>query len=443
MNRSYFRHGVIAAAALGAVALMVPTRSGLSAAEIQALTLAVPQRANAHVSLAAAGSMVAATWAASLPSGATDIYSAVSSDGGRTFATPVRVNATPGDARVNGEQPPRVAMVGVGVGVPEIAIVWTTKGNAGTVLRSARSVDGGKSYPRDSIVPGSDAPGNRGWETIALGRGHHVFSAWLDHRKLAQTPMTKTEGEHHHAAMAASAAPTDSVSQAQLSQLYVGPIDGSSPPVAVTGGVCYCCKTAVVSGRSQELFVAWRHVYAGNMRDIAFASSRDGGKTFSAPIRVSEDQWQIDGCPDDGPTMAVDPAGRVHIVWPTVVNEKGGPRKVLFHAVSSDKKTFSPRVRVPTEGQANHPQMTIRDDGSLVLAWDESGTGGRRLAFARGRLSSAGTMIFERSKEPLDASGSYPVLVTVRGDARLPDSVLAAWTTNDADRSVIRVAHLR
>jgi hypothetical protein len=37
---------------------------------------------------------------------------------------------------------------------------------------------------------------------------------------------------------------------------------------------------------------------------------------------VSEDGWQINGCPDDGPSMAVDGSNRAHRIWPTVVHEK-------------------------------------------------------------------------------------------------------------------------
>ncbi len=79
---------------------------------------------------------------------------------------------------------------------------------------------------------------------------------------------------------------------------------------ALLPGVCYCCKTALVTGQNGQLFAAWRHVYPGNIRDIAFSQSLDGGRTFSAHTRVSEDQWQLAGCPDDGPAMAVDARGR-------------------------------------------------------------------------------------------------------------------------------------
>ena len=71
--------------------------------------------------------------------------------------------------------------------------------------------------------------------------------------------------------------------------------------------------------------------------------SRDGGKTFAPQIRVSEDQWEVEGCPDDGPAVAVDAEGVVHVVWPTLVSEDGAQTIALFHALSGDGRRFSTR----------------------------------------------------------------------------------------------------
>ncbi len=77
-----------------------------------AVSLAVPGRSNATPSIAADGDFVTIAWGASTPAGATDVYNAVSRDGGRTFGPPVRVSDVDGEARLNGEQPPRVALRG-------------------------------------------------------------------------------------------------------------------------------------------------------------------------------------------------------------------------------------------------------------------------------------------------------------------------------------------
>ncbi len=404
-------------------------------------TLAVAGRANAHVSLAADGQFVAAVWAASAAAGDTDIFSATSRDGGKTFSAPTRVNSTPGDARVNGEQPARVAVKPRSGHAPDIAIVWTTRGSAGTKLLSATSLDGGRTFSTSALVPGTDAAGNRGWEALGVGPGGRFVSVWLDHRKLAQPQQAAVAGEHHHdggamPAKTAKTAKTDGAAMAQLSQLYVAPLDGSLAPQAVTGGVCYCCKTAIAAGPANSLFLAWRHVYANNMRDIAFTVSRDGGRTFAAPVRVSEDKWQIEGCPDDGPAMVVDRQGAVHVIWPSVVTEGGGPVKALFHASTRDGRTFSPRERIPTQGQANHPQLAIDAAGALAATWDESGSGTRLLASAIGRADADGRVRFIRSNSTGEI-GTYPVVVSVPGAGWL-----RAWTTGAPASSEIRLAPL-
>src|SRR5690606_25937110 len=115
------------------------------------------------------------SWAAS-SSGKSDIYTALSQDGGRHFSAAVRVNATPGDAKVGGEQPPRVALVPRHGRAPEIVVVWTAPGESGTRLVSARSADGGRTFGSTATVPGSDAPGNRGWQSVAVSASGEVLT---------------------------------------------------------------------------------------------------------------------------------------------------------------------------------------------------------------------------------------------------------------------------
>ena len=108
---------------------------------------------------------------------------------------------------------------------------------------------------------------------------------------------------------------------------------------------------------------AWRHVYPGNIRDIAFARAGTGG-SFAPPVRVSADEWQLDGCPEDGPAIAVDAKGRTHMVWPTLASEQGAPAFELFYAMSVDDlasrergegQTFTARERNSDRRHAASP----------------------------------------------------------------------------------------
>src|SRR4051812_11004939 len=96
----------------------------LIALSLAATTISVPGRASTDVSVAAAGEVVAIVWAASVPSGQTDIFASTSSDAARTFGAPVRVNDVDGDARVSGEQPPRVVLAARTGQPPSIVVVW-------------------------------------------------------------------------------------------------------------------------------------------------------------------------------------------------------------------------------------------------------------------------------------------------------------------------------
>ena len=422
------------------------------------IELGVKGRGNATPTIAADGSFVAVAWGATRAGAVTDVFTAVSRDGGRAFAAPVRVNDVEGDARLNGEQPPQVALVSRAGHDPAIVVVWTTKGANGTKLLQARSDDGGRSFSPAALVTGSDAAGNRGWEAIAVEAGGRVDAVWLDHREMAKdSSMAASHHDHKGAGI------PDGVAMAQQSKLFFAALDGTAAPRALTGGVCYCCKTALVAHAGTAIYAAWRHVYPGNLRDIAFTVSRDGGRSFVPPVRVSQDKWMLEGCPDDGPSMAVDARGRVHIVWPTLITEEEEtaetaksaeidsvaqrssrsprlnnvePTIALFYAMSTDGKSFTARQRIPTEGMPHHPRMAIGADAALTVAWDEQANGSRRIAVAHASADAAGVPRFRRQALTTSGPVVYPALAAAR------DAVVVAWTSGPSTTSSIQVARL-
>jgi hypothetical protein len=393
-----------------------------------AATLAVQHRAGATPSVAAADQFVAVVWGATDAAGVTDVFAAVSRNGGRTFSKAVRVNDER-HASLGVEQPPRVSLVPRAGRDPEVVVVWTSKSKDGSLLLVARSQDGGTSFARATPLPGSEAGGNRGWESTAVDRDGHVVAVWLDHREMSSSGGGSMHHEgHDHTS--AGAAKGDGAARAQASKLYFATLDGASSSHAITGGVCYCCKTAVATGPDGSIYAAWRHVYPGNLRDIAFTVSRDGGRTFTAPVRVSNDGWILDGCPENGPALAVSTDGAVHAIWPTLVpggTSDGEPTLALFHATSRSSGAFSPRERIATEGMPRHPQLAATPAG-LVAAWDEQAAdGARRVVLARLAGDTARREIVSGS-----ARAQTPSL------AGTSDGVVIVWTEG-TEQSVIRV----
>lgn len=393
-------------------AIMIAAGTHLPA-QSKDITLSVAGRANSTPWITSMGSDVAVAWGAAA-GGQGDIYVAMSRDGGRTFAAPVRVNSVAGEARISGEIAPRVTLSAGKSGAPIVSVTWNAKDN-GTQLKTARSTDGGKTFgPAISLQAGLP-PGDRGWQAAAADRNGKLHVIWLDHRGMAAAgdhAMHKGEG--------------DGAALAQRSGLYYW---GGAPERELFKGVCYCCKTALAIGPNDEIYAAWRHVFPGNLRDMGFTMSRDGGKTFSPLVRVAEDGWSINGCPDDGPAMAVDAAGIIHLAWPTVKNEAG----VILYANSKDGVTFSAPARVPTLGgpKPSHPQIAVDANGRVVIAWDEAINGVRQAASVT--RSADGTF----AKAVAIGDGTYPVMTSSDG------SVVTAWTSGAVNQTVIKVRRLQ
>ena len=391
----------------------------------QPIALDIAGRSGANPSVTARGEFVAVSWSAAA-SGAMDVFLAVSRDGGRRFSAPVQVNTVAGQARVSGEMPPRVALVPrTGAKDPDVVVVWTVKTGNDWQLLQARSTDGGAHFGAASTVTGSEAPGARGWQAVDVDAQGKVHVLWLDHRDAAAAPMT-----HQHDANAPKPDPTE---RAKLSRLYYATLGGSAR--SVTSSVCYCCKTALVHAGAWT-FAAWRQVYPGSIRDIAFSATRDGGRTFTAPVKISDDRWQIDGCPDNGPTLAVDAKQQVHAVWPTVEAGSDASALVLFYARSSNATTakaptFTPRRKLPTAGLASHPSVVMGPGDRPLIVWDEVVEGQRRLA--------AASLVGDRFA-PLTIPGSgarfYPAVAAVPGGA------VVAWVRKGERGSSISAVRL-
>jgi hypothetical protein len=386
--------------------------AGFAVSAASPITLAVPGRVNSTPWVAASGSFVAVAWGATL-SGKGDIMLAVSRDAGRSFAAPVRVNSIAGDARISGEIAPRVTLSAMtGRPAPAITVTWNAK-DGGTQIKTARSSDGGRTFIEERSLQAKGAIGDRGWQASAVDRAGTLHTIWLDHRAMAADKAAGNHGDHK--------GEHDGVAMAQKSSLYYAAEGGRERELFK--GVCYCCKTAMAIGSKGEIYAAWRHVFPGNMRDMGFTVSRDGGKSFAPLLRVNQDGWSIQGCPDDGPAIAVDAKGTVHLAWPTVKNEQG----VILYATSTDGRTFTAPIQLPTLGgpKPSHPQIAVSATGRVYVAWDESRDGVRRAAIA--------PVDGSRKPEVFDASTSYPVM------AATTSGLVAVWTSGAPDKSVIGV----
>jgi hypothetical protein len=347
----------------------------------------------------------------------------VSTDGGRTFGAPVRVNDRPGTARNSGEQAPRVA-----IDDDTIAVVWAAKQGSTSDVMYSRSTDGGRTFSRGQAVHPAGLSGLRGWASIAIDRDRHIHVLWLDGRNATATPAMPMQMPMSHAAHVHGgdhAMDTSSPRQ-DLFHATIDP-DGRISEQLVAANVCFCCKTAVVPRADGSTFVAWRHIFPGSARDIGSALLLPASTAPAAIARVSEDHWHLEACPDDGPAAVVDRTGGVHVAWPTLVDG----HKAVFYAHAADGRTFSARERVDADDaiDANHPQIALTTGGRVVVLWDEA--------------TSGGTAVLAREKNLETNRWERQTAIAGDGDNRYPAAAISnaglviAWTQKAASGSRI------
>jgi hypothetical protein len=180
------------------------------------------------------------------------------------------------------------------------------------------------------------------------------------------------------------------------------------------------CEVAAASAPDGTLYLAWRHVYPGNLRDIVVARSDDQGATWSSPRRVHADGWSFDGCPRAGPSILVDAAGHLHVAWWTGKSGAAG----VWYARSADRvETFGAPVAlgVSETSRPAHVQLAARPGGGLLAVWDDGTTGSPTILLRRTGVDGASFGPAQVLSQP-GGSVANPVIAIHGG------RVAVAWT---------------
>jgi len=128
---------------------------------------------------------------------------------------------------------------------------------------------------------------------------------------------------------------------------------------------CQCCRTALYADSSGLISVVYRDILPGSIRDISLATSRDGGITFSNSISFSFDQWNLEGCPHNGPDVVSD-GKKIYTTWYTGASQNG----VYFAELDTQGKTLRKEKMSPN---GRNIQLSLMN-GKPVVVYSESVT---------------------------------------------------------------------
>lgn len=263
------------------------------------------------------------------------------------LGNPIRVNR-PEETPYWRQEAPALAVTDT-----EVFLAWalthpkaTPDKPLGTELRLSRSTDGGRSFLPSIKINDDDQAVLHSFDALHLGLDGMLHVSWVDSREGKKDP-----GTFH-------ARSTDG-----------GQSIGGN--VKLDENTCVCCRTALATAPDGAVYVAWRKIFPGEIRETVVARSEDGGKTFGEPVVVGNDRWVYPSCPHRPASIGVDARGRLYVVWYT---EGADETPAVYFTTSDDRgRTFAPkRMMNLSKGTfPDHPQMAVDSDGRVVLLWEE------------------------------------------------------------------------
>jgi len=331
-----------------------------------------------------------------------------SSDGGDSFDKPVWVSE-PGGVNSHGENSPALIVT------PDVMYAaW----NQGGDIRLARSLSWGGSFEKPVRISDKPEKAFSGYVSIGVAPNGDVYAVWIDTRE---------------------STPTDDVYAIYMARSTdKGATFGKN--IKVADHVCECCRPNVSFGPNNEVLVFFRNIYPGSIRDMAVAVTRDGGNTFSAPVRIAEDNWKLEGCPDSGIALARS-GNRIYAAWLTEASPSLDGVRLSW---SDDAgKTWTPAVLASQKVlDANYPALSAADDGRVELIFQG------RDPQKRAGWSTTSAFLVEIDKNgrfsvPVEVPGATPAVVRPAVVAGANGRVFTAWTATVAGKHTVFLSRAR
>lgn len=299
---------------------------------------------------------------------------------------------------VNWADYPSVATLSGG----RMAAHWLVKSAKGTYdydVHIAQSADGGDTWSK-SLVPHLDGKkAEHGFVSLLPATDGALAAVWLDGRE-----MTTGGGTHGRGAMTLR---------------YVEILaDGKlRKPALLDTRVCECCQTSATMTQEGPV-VVYRDRSQDEVRDIGVVRRING--VWTKPVLVCRDDWNIAGCPVNGPSIAAS-GKHVAVAWFTAAESQSRVKLALSHDAGA---SFGEPIMIDKGNPVGRVEVVMRDDGRAFICWlthvEDAGAIRMRSIAADGTLRPAVTI----APSGTGRRNGFPQMVCVGNE------LVFAWTND-------------
>ena len=241
---------------------------------------------------------------------------------------------------------------------------------------------------------------------LSVGEGNTLIS-WLDGRN------TKTDAGYGQMTLRAG------VFNARGETLSEWELDSR---------VCDCCQTSAAMSAAGPVIV-YRDRSAEEIRDIYITRYTDG--IWTSPVAIHDDQWEIAGCPVNGPSVAAK-GNFVAVGW---FSAKDDSPKVRLALSSDNGEHFSAPILVAGPDTIGRIDTAILANGQVAVSWLD--TTGEETQLMVSRFSPRGALIDSTVVGRTSASrrSGFPIIEAAG------DDLFMTWTDIN-DGPSVRIARI-
>ena len=187
--------------------------------------------------------------------------------------------------------------------------------------------------------------------------------------------------------------------------------------------ICDCCQTDVAIAADGPVAV-YRNRTTDEIRDIYVTRFVDGA--WLAGVALADDNWNIEGCPVNGP--AIDADGQLVVAaWFTAAEGK----PLVQVAVSKNGgKSFSDARIIPSQRAVGRVGVAIMDRDSFVVSWMDADGEGSYAVNIQGHT-------VDGQAGPIHTVGRTALMRNVPQLVRVADKLIIAWTDKHGDFSEV------
>lgn len=286
-----------------------------------------------------------------------------------------------------------------------LAAHWLVKSGTATYaynVNIAFSRDAGKTWSKPLVPHLDNTQTEHGFVSLVPLSGGRLGAVWLDGRNMKDMKDDHDEGKPLPVSMT----------------LRYAAIDASgkiSDDAQLDERVCECCQTSAAVTADGVLAV-YRDRSQNEVRDIY--SVRQAGNDWSTPQAVHADNWEINGCPVNGPSVSAE-GQSVAVGWFTGT---GGTPHVKVAFSTDGGATFAAPIQVDDGETQGRVDVLLLPDKSALVCWlagtPEGGEIKVRRVQANGLLGPPAVI----AKTDISRSSGFPRMT------RLGDQVHFAWT---------------